>query len=58
MRASGDRLTGWVDRLDPADRAAVLAVVRDAGIAGYGADPRPDLGALAELHARLDRHPT
>ena len=34
---------------------AVLAVVRDAGITGYGADPRPDLDALAELHARLDR---
>jgi len=52
VRASGDRLTGWVDRLDPTDRAAVLAVVRDAGITGYGADPRPDLEALAELHAR------
>lgn len=51
VRASGDRLTGWVDRLDPADRAAVLAVVRDAGITGYGEDPRPDLDALAELHA-------
>jgi hypothetical protein len=52
VRASGDRLTGWVDRLDPADRTAVLAVVRDAGITGYGADPRPDLEALGEVHAR------
>jgi hypothetical protein len=52
VRASGDRLTGWLDRLDPADQAAVLAVVRDAGITGYGRDPRPDLEALAELHAR------
>jgi len=52
VRQSGDRLTGWVDRLDPIDRARVLAVVRDAGITGYGADPRPDLDALAELHAR------
>jgi hypothetical protein len=52
VRASGDRLAGWVDRLDPQDRAAVLAVVRDAGLHGYDADPRPDLAALAELHAR------
>ncbi|MGZ4757584.1 MAG: sulfotransferase [Acidimicrobiales bacterium] len=52
VRASGDRLSGWVDRLDPADRVAVLAVVRDADISGYGADPRPDLEALAALHAQ------
>ena len=52
VRVAGDPVTGWVDRLDPADRAAVLAVVRDAGIAGYGADPRPDLEALAALHAQ------
>jgi hypothetical protein len=52
VRAAGDPVTGWVDRLDLADRAAVLAVVRDAGIAGYGADPRPDLEALAALHAQ------
>ena len=52
VRASGDPVTGWIDRLDPTDRSAVLAVVRDAGITGYGADPRPDLDALHEQHAR------
>jgi hypothetical protein len=52
VRASGDRVAGWLDRLDSTDRDAVLAVVRDAGVAGYGADPRPDLAALTELHHR------
>ena len=51
VRAAGDPLIGWVDRLEPADREAVLAVVRDAGVMGYSADPRPDLDALAALHA-------
>ena len=52
VRSSGDLVSGWVDRLDVADRDAVLAVVRDAGITGYGADPRPDLDALHAQHAR------
>jgi hypothetical protein len=51
VRASGDRVSGWLDRLDVGDRSAVLAVVRDAGITGYGPDPRPDLEALAAQHA-------
>jgi hypothetical protein len=41
VRASGDRLIGWVDRLDPADRTAVLAVVRDAASPGTAPIPAP-----------------
>jgi hypothetical protein len=38
-----------------ADRTEVLEVVERSGIAGYGADPRPDVEALHEQHARVNR---
>lgn len=49
---SGDPVTAWVDRLSAADRDEVLEVVRRSGLEGYGADPRPDLEALAAEHRR------
>jgi hypothetical protein len=51
-RRAGDPVTAWVDRLAPADRAEVLAIVQRAGLVGYGEDPYPDLEALAEEHRR------
>ena len=50
VRDHGDPVTAWVQRMAPADRDEVLAVVRVAGVAGYDADPRPDEAALRERH--------
>jgi len=51
VRGQGDPVTAWTARLAPELRDEVLAVVRAAGVVGYGADPRPDEEALRDRHA-------
>ena len=52
VRASGDPVSAWADGLTREQQDEVLAVVEQAGIAGYGLDPRPDLDALHDQHRR------
>ncbi len=52
VRAGGDPVVAWTERLAPAVRDEVLAVVAAAGVTGYGTDPGPDEAALRDRHAQ------
>ncbi len=55
VRAGGDPVVAWTERLAPDVREEVLAMVAAAGVPGYGPDPRPDEAALHDRHAQRVR---